>query len=72
MAANGVGWAILPLNIGEYQGFSNELVSVRCADLFLPMLSVRTLWLRGGSLSETELWLQQRMGQLLAGTQAQP
>ncbi|MGS1011057.1 LysR family transcriptional regulator [Achromobacter anxifer] len=72
MAANGVGWAILPLNIGEYQGFSNELVSVRCVDLFLPMLSVRTLWLRGGSLSETELWLQQRMGQLLAGTQAQP
>ncbi|WP_088157996.1 LysR family transcriptional regulator [Achromobacter xylosoxidans] len=72
MAANGVGWAILPLNIGQYQGFSNELVSVRCADLFLPMLSVRMLWLRGGSLSETELWLQQRMGQLLAGTQAQP
>ncbi|MBO1011933.1 LysR family transcriptional regulator [Achromobacter sp. SD115] len=65
MAANGVGWAILPLNVGEYEGFSNALVSVRCADLFLPMLSVRTLWLQGGSLSETELWLQQRMGQLL-------
>ncbi|MGB3430276.1 LysR family transcriptional regulator [Achromobacter sp.] len=71
MAANGVGWAILPLNIGEYQGFSNELVRVRCADLFLPMLSVRTLWLQGGSLSEMELWLQQRMGQLLrTGAQA--
>jgi len=65
MAAHGVGWAILPLNIGEYEGFSNQLVSVRCADLFLPMLSVRTLWLQGGSLSETEQWLQQRMGQLL-------
>ncbi len=72
MAANGVGWAILPLNIGEYQGFSNPLVSVRCADLFLPMLSVRTLWLQGGRLSETEQWLQQRLGQLLrAGTSAQ-
>ncbi|WP_447920226.1 LysR family transcriptional regulator [Achromobacter aegrifaciens] len=71
MAANGVGWAILPLNIGEYEGFSSTLVSVRCADLFLPMLSVRTLWLQGGNLSETELWLQQRMGQLLrAGAQA--
>lgn len=71
MAANGVGWAILPLNIGEYEGFSTTLVSVRCADLFLPMLSVRTLWLQGGSLSETELWMQQRMGQLLrAGAQA--
>lgn len=65
MAAHGVGWAILPLNIGEYEGFSSQLVSVRCADLFLPMLSVRTLWLQGGSLSETEQWLQQRMGQLL-------
>lgn len=65
MAANGVGWAILPLNIGEYEGFSSALVSVRCTDLFLPMLSVRTLWLQGGTLSETEQWLQQRMGQLL-------
>ncbi|MDH3064243.1 LysR family transcriptional regulator [Achromobacter insolitus] len=65
MAANGVGWAILPLNIGEYEGFSSALISVRCTDLFLPMLSVRTLWLRGGTLSETEQWLQQRMGQLL-------
>lgn len=72
MAAHGVGWAILPLNIGEYEGFSNQLVSVRCADLFLPMLSVRTLWLQGGSLSETEQWLQLRMGQLLrAGAPAQ-
>lgn len=65
MAANGVGWAILPLNIGEYEGFSSALVSVRCTDLFLPMLSVRALWLQGGTLSETEQWLQQRMGQLL-------
>ncbi|AVG39728.1 LysR family transcriptional regulator [Achromobacter insolitus] len=65
MAANGVGWAILPLNIGEYEGFSSALVSVRCTDLFLPMLSVRTLWLQGSILSETEQWLQQRMGQLL-------
>ena len=65
MAANGVGWAILPLNIGEYEGFSSALVSVRCTDLFLPMLSVRTHWLQGGTLSEPEQWLQQRMGQLL-------
>jgi len=65
MAANGVGWAILPLNIAEYEGYSSALASVPCADLSLPMLSVRSLWLRGRSLSETELWIQQRMGQLL-------
>jgi hypothetical protein len=29
------------------------------------MLSVRALWLRGRSLSETELWIQRRMGELL-------
>ncbi|MCY1193797.1 HTH-type transcriptional regulator HdfR [compost metagenome] len=65
MAANGVGWAILPLNIAEYEGYSNALVGVPCADLSLPMLSVRALWLRGRSLSETELWIQRRMGELL-------
>ena len=33
--------------------------------LALPMLSVRTLWLQGAEPGETELWLQQRMEQLL-------
>ena len=71
MAADGVGWAILPLNIAEYEGNRNALVRVPCEDLSLPMLPVRTLWLQGARLSETERWIQQRMGQLLrAGAQA--
>jgi len=71
MAADGVGWAILPLNIAEYEGNRNALVRVPCEDLSLPMLPVRSLWLQGARLSETERWIQQRMGQLLrAGAQA--
>ena len=31
----------------------------------LPMLPVRSLWLQGGRLGETESWMQQRMEQLL-------
>ncbi|SSW67437.1 LysR family transcriptional regulator [Achromobacter agilis] len=65
MAADGVGWAILPLNIAEYEGNRNALARVPCEDLSLPMLPVRTLWLQGARLSETERWIQQRMGQLL-------
>ncbi|MGY6269374.1 LysR family transcriptional regulator [Achromobacter denitrificans] len=65
MAADGVGWAILPLNIAQYEGNRNALTPVPCAGLSLPMLPVRTLWLQGGVLSETERWIQQRMGELL-------
>lgn len=65
MAADGLGWAILPLNIAEYVGYRNDLVSVPCVGLSLQPLSVRTLWLQGGTPSPTERWMQERMGQLL-------
>lgn len=65
MVADGLGWAILPLNIAEYESFRTTLTPVPCVGLSLPMLSVRTLWLQGATLSETERWLQQRMEQLL-------
>ncbi|KNE27863.1 LysR family transcriptional regulator [Achromobacter spanius] len=70
MVADELGWAILPLNIAEYESFRRTLTRVPCTGLSLPMLSVRTLWLQGASLSATELWLQQRMGQMLGGTTA--
>ncbi|MNS67050.1 LysR substrate binding domain protein [compost metagenome] len=70
MVADELGWAILPLNIAEYESFRRTLTRVPCTGLSLPMLSVRTLWLQGASLSTTELWLQQRMGQMLGGTTA--
>lgn len=65
MAADGVGWAILPLNIAEYEGNRQALIRVPSEDLSLPMLPVRSLWLQGGRLGETESWMQQRMEQLL-------
>ncbi|QVQ27774.1 LysR family transcriptional regulator [Achromobacter deleyi] len=65
MVADGLGWAILPLNIAEYESFRTTLTPLPCAGLSLPMLSVRTLWLQGAAPSETEQWLQQRMEQLL-------
>jgi hypothetical protein len=65
MVADGLGWAILPLNIAEYESFRTTLTPVPCEGLALPMLSVRTLWLQGATLGETERWLQQRMEQLL-------
>ena len=65
MVADRLGWAILPLNIAEYESFRTTLTPVPCVGLSLPMLSVRTLWLQGATLSETEQWLQQRMEQLL-------
>ncbi|MNT51461.1 hypothetical protein D3C72_1884270 [compost metagenome] len=68
MVADELGWAILPLNIAEYESFRRTLTRVPCTGLSLPMLSVRTLWLQGASLSATELWLQQRMEQMLGGT----
>ena len=66
-----MGKTTFALNIAEYEGNRNALVRVPCEDLSLPMLPVRTLWLQGARLSETERWIQQRMGQLLrAGAQA--
>ncbi|MGE8668145.1 MAG: LysR family transcriptional regulator [Achromobacter mucicolens] len=65
MVADGLGFAILPLNIAEYESFRTTLRPVPCAELALPMLSVRTLWMQGAVLNETERWLQHRMEQLL-------
>ena len=47
MAVDGLGWAILPLNIAEYEVYRDQLASVPCAGLALPPLSVRALWLQG-------------------------
>lgn len=65
MAVDGLGWAILPLNIAEYEGYRQDLASVPCVGLSLPPLSVRTLWLQGRTPNATERWIQDRMGQLL-------
>lgn len=65
MAVDGLGWAILPLNIAEYEGYREDLANVPCVGLSLPPLSVRTLWLQGRTPTATERWIQDRMEQLL-------
>lgn len=65
MAVDGLGWAILPLNIAEYEGYREDLANVPCVGLSLPPLSVRTLWLQGRTPTSTERWIQDRMEQLL-------
>ncbi|MCV6905351.1 MAG: LysR family transcriptional regulator [Achromobacter xylosoxidans] len=65
MAVDGLGWAILPLNIAEYEGYREDLANVPCVGLSLPPLSVRTLWLQGRTPTATGRWIQDRMEQLL-------
>ena len=55
MAVDGLGWAILPLNIAEYEVYRDQLASVPCAGLALPPLSVRALWLQGAEPRRRQL-----------------
>ena len=64
MAVDGLGWAILPLNIAEYEVYRDQLASVPCAGLTLPPLSVRALWLQGAERAAAG-WILGRMEQLL-------
>ena len=73
MAVDGLGWAILPLNIAEYEVYRDQLASVPCAGLALPPLSVRALWLQGAEPGAAASWILGRMEQLLrAGGWRQP
>ena len=65
MAVDGLGWAILPLNIAEYEVYRDQLASVPCAGLALPPLSVRALWLQGAEPGAAASWILGRMEQLL-------
>lgn len=65
MAVDGLGWAILPLNIAEYEVYRDQLASVPCAGLTLPPLSVRALWLQGAEPGAAAGWILGRMEQLL-------
>ncbi|MDP9909457.1 DNA-binding transcriptional LysR family regulator [Variovorax boronicumulans] len=65
MVADNLGWAVLPINIARYEGFSKALKEVPCPSLALPRLSVRMLWLQGRPLGATALYVQQRFTELL-------
>jgi DNA-binding transcriptional LysR family regulator len=65
MVADKLGWAVLPINIAEYEGYPESLLSVECTSLALPLLSVRMFWLQGKELSQTALWVGERFGELV-------
>lgn len=65
MVADGLGWAILPLNIARYENNQGYLQEVPCSALALPRLPVRRLALHGKKLSETCEWLTMRLAELL-------
>lgn len=65
MVADGMGWAILPLNIAEYENLRNKLAQLHCQEMVLPPLPVRMLWRQGQSLPPAAVWMQQRLSELL-------
>ena len=65
MAVDGLGWAILPLNIAEYEVYRDQLASALRA--LPPPLSVRALWLQGAEPGAAASWILGRMEQLRAG-----
>ncbi|MES2025708.1 MAG: LysR family transcriptional regulator [Pseudomonadota bacterium] len=65
MAADRIGWAILPLNIAEYEEYRLQLQELPCEEFTLPVLSVRMLWLQGHQPDATTQWVQKRLAELL-------
>jgi len=65
MVADELGWAILPLNIANYDNYKGYLQEVPCPALALSRLPVRRLSIHGKKLSETSLWLTTRLAELL-------
>ena len=65
MVADGIGWAILPLNIAEYEEYRLHLQELPCDEFTLPVLSVRMLWLQGHQPDATTQWVQKRLAELL-------
>lgn len=66
MVADGLGWAILPVNIAEFGDLRSHLRQRACEDLALPPLTVRMLWLQGLVPGAAALWMRQRLAELLA------
>ncbi|MFA5488883.1 MAG: LysR family transcriptional regulator [Candidimonas sp.] len=65
MVADDLGWAILPVNIAQYQSYPKPLRPVDCPSLALPKLSVRMLWRQGKQPGQTARWVERRFAELL-------
>lgn len=70
MAADDLGWAILPINIGTDDTYDKPLQQVLCPSLALSQLPVRALWRQGWQPTPTVQWVQARFTELLGQEQA--
>lgn len=61
MVVDKLGWAILPIDIAEYE----DLHELRCDDLGLPQLPVRMLWRFGREPNDVMRWCDARFAELL-------
>lgn len=65
MASDGLGWAILPVNIAREESYPKSLRQLECPSLTLPPLPVRVLWRRGSRPGPAAQWVETRFTELL-------
>lgn len=65
MVADGLGWAILPVNIAREESYPKSLRQLECPSLTLPPLPVRVLWRRGTRPGAAARWVEARFAELL-------
>ena len=65
MAVDGLGWAILPLNIAEYEAHRDQLASVPCAGSPCRRCRCGRYGCRAPSAGAAASWILGRMEQLL-------
>lgn len=65
MVADGLGWAIPPVNIATDETYRQPLQQLDCPTLALPQLSVRLLWCQGWQPSRAADWVRARFTELL-------
>lgn len=65
LVVDSLGWAILPVNIGNYHTYSKPLVQLNCPTIALPDHLVRMIWCQGRSITPTVKWVENRFTELL-------
>ena len=59
LAAQGLGWGVLPLNIARYPTLNGRLTELDSKDLFFPALEVRLYWRAGQKEAPILAWTRQ-------------
>lgn len=65
MIADDLGWAVLPINIAVYEGYSKPLSQIACPSLALPPFSIRMVWPQGQALGAAARWVERRFSELM-------